>query len=185
MIRKREKKKRCSEIIRNREHITGDRGQVERSAEKRGTGRDSWGARRVGIIAHLTRRASENNVENCFAVFLSRFQGRRSACGVDGCFVCFPSITRTFSPRGYRACPFLRAVHPARLQSRRIIESAASRPTGLGCTRGWLDTRLRFVHFIAERCKNLFERDAFVRNFFKKCRTTRSPIHGPVFALRY
>lgn len=92
-----------------------------------------------GIIAHLIRRASENNVENCFAVFLSRFQGRRVVSGDAGTggerFVCFPSITRTFSPRGYRACPFLRAVHPARLQSRRIIESAASRPTGLGCTR--------------------------------------------------
>ena len=39
--------------------------------------------------------------------------------------LCVPSITRTFSPSGYRAWPFLRAVHPARLQSWRIIESAA------------------------------------------------------------
>lgn len=46
--------------------------------------------------------------------------------------MCVPSITRTFSPSGYRACPFLRAVHPSRLQSRRIIESAASRLSGLG-----------------------------------------------------
>lgn len=127
------------------------------------------GTRRVGIIAHLLRRASENNVENCFAVFLSRFQGRWSARGADGCFVCFPSITRTFSPCGYRACPFLRAVHPARLQSRRIIESAASRPTGLGCTRGSLDTRLQFVHFIAKRCKNISSVIcAFLRNIYWK-----------------
>lgn len=43
----------------------------------------------------------------------------------EGVALCVPSITRTFSPSGYRAWPFLRAVHPARLQSWRIIESAA------------------------------------------------------------
>lgn len=43
----------------------------------------------------------------------------------EGVALCVPSITRTFSPSGYRAWPFLRAVHPARLQSRGIIESAA------------------------------------------------------------
>lgn len=98
--------------------------------------------------------ASENNVENCFAVFLSRSQPRDTCAHPrgegtgergggerrpprvdgplrvwagegDGVALCVPSITRTFSPSGYRAWPFLRAVHPARLQSRGIIESAA------------------------------------------------------------
>lgn len=132
-----------------------DRDTHINPTEKRATEIHGGATRRVGIIAHLVRRASENNVENCFAVFLSRFQGHWSASWADGCFVCFPSITRTFSPCGYRACPFLRAVHPARLQSRRIIESAASRPTGLGCTCGSFNIRLQFVHFIAKCCKDI------------------------------
>jgi len=88
-------------------------------SEKRANG-DLWKgrgetgtARRVGIIAHLVGRASENNVENCFAVFLSRFQGHTGLGALTGALSVF------HQSRG----PF----HRARISSLPVFACGASR----------------------------------------------------------
>jgi hypothetical protein len=98
----------------------------ERGAEER------WGgtARRVGIIAHLVGRASENNVENCFAVFLSRFQGH-TGVGARG------PLTGALSVFHQSRGPFHHAdIEPARFCVRCIP---------LDCNRGEL---LNLLHLV-------------------------------------